>query len=553
MPALTATLPAEARESPGLSRRTALAAGLVALLVPLVFALYSGEVWEDYYITFRSSRHLAEGAGLVYQPGERVHTFTSPLGVLVPALGLRATGSDAGALWFLRLASAACLAATALLVTAHAREAGWKTPAWLLALGLGVIEAKIVAFSANGMETGLLVFFTALCWRELTRPRGPGWRPLLLAYAGLMWTRPDAFVVAGALTAASALFRTDAGPAAPSGAGWWRPVVQAMLLGGLLYAGWFFWAWWYYGSPVPQTILAKAALSPAGFSLARIAATPLQILTSITALDGTFTPIYAIGGGWPPDLMSAYALLARVGAFLWLLPFLPRSTRIASLAFLVGGVYLRQILTFPWYYGPWTFLGAMALAGGVQHGVNRLTQPLHRTLGRMAVLLVLLGGITLLGAQAFTARMQQELVEEAGRKNIGQWLRANAAASDTVFLEPIGYVGYFSRLRILDYPGLTSREVAGLIRGGKRKYAEVIDALQPTWVVLRPGEMTREFPDPMVLLQHYSVVRTWDQRAAIDALPILPGRHWLEFDAEFILLHRRTFGPATVPLVQPAR
>ncbi|MBI2497973.1 MAG: hypothetical protein HYV75_08715 [Opitutae bacterium] len=532
----------DAGPATGIPRRMTVLLFLAALLVPLLFALYSREVWEDYYITFRSSRHLVEGAGLVYQPGEKVHTFTSPLGVLVPALGLGITGSDAGALWFLRLVSAAGLAATALLVTAHAREQRWKSPAWLLALVLGVFEAKIVAFAANGMETGLLVFFTALCWRELTRVAGPRWRPLALAYAGLLWTRPDAFVVAGALTTAAGLFRSAGSDATPP-TGRWRSVFPAVLLGGLLYSAWFFWAWSYYGSPIPQTILAKAAISPEGLSLARIAAAPLQMLVNITAIDGTFTPIYAIGGGWPENLMAAFALLARLGAFLWLLPFLPPSTRLASLAFLIGGVYLRQILTFPWYYGPWTFLGAMALAGGVQHFASQLRKTSHQALCRGAVLLVVLSGAGLLGAQAYSARLQQELVEEAGRKQIGEWLRTNAQPGDRVFLEPAGYVGYFSGLRILDYPGLTSREVAGLVRAGRHRYAEVIEALQPDWVVLRPGEMAREFPDPLALLQNYSVVRTWNQRAAIDAVRILPGRHWLEFDAEFVLLRRRTFPP----------
>ncbi|HVJ81291.1 MAG TPA: hypothetical protein VNC50_09500, partial [Planctomycetia bacterium] len=58
---------------------------LLAAATPLAYVLYTGQVWEDYFITFRHSRNLAEGNGLVFQPGERVHGFTSPLGVLLPA------------------------------------------------------------------------------------------------------------------------------------------------------------------------------------------------------------------------------------------------------------------------------------------------------------------------------------------------------------------------------------------------------------------------------------------------------------------------------------
>ena len=56
------------------------------------------------------------------------------------------------------------------------------------------LDAKIVDFSINGMETGLLIFFLALAIHGLvvTGPRqmlrlGGGW-------AGLMWTRPDSCV-----------------------------------------------------------------------------------------------------------------------------------------------------------------------------------------------------------------------------------------------------------------------------------------------------------------------------------------------------------------------
>ena len=58
---------------------------VAAALSPLGYALYTDHIWEDFFITFRHSENLARGDGLVYQPGERVHGFTSPLGVLLPA------------------------------------------------------------------------------------------------------------------------------------------------------------------------------------------------------------------------------------------------------------------------------------------------------------------------------------------------------------------------------------------------------------------------------------------------------------------------------------
>src|SRR4051812_22009916 len=65
---------------------------VVASTLAVVYAIYTQHVWEDFFITFRHSRNLVEGRGLVFTPGERVHGFTSPLGVLLPALCYLATG-----------------------------------------------------------------------------------------------------------------------------------------------------------------------------------------------------------------------------------------------------------------------------------------------------------------------------------------------------------------------------------------------------------------------------------------------------------------------------
>src|SRR5690606_4055025 len=80
----------------------------LAFALPLLFALLTNHAWEDYYITLRSSRNLVEGHGLVFNPGERVHTFTSPLGVLVPALCTWVTGigNESAGLWVFRIFNA---------------------------------------------------------------------------------------------------------------------------------------------------------------------------------------------------------------------------------------------------------------------------------------------------------------------------------------------------------------------------------------------------------------------------------------------------------------
>ena len=93
----------------------------LACALPLVFAIYTQHAWEDYYITFRASRNLATGHGLVFNAGDRLQTFTSPIGTLLPALAsfLTGNGSDVAPLWLYRTLCipAFGLAATLLFAT----------------------------------------------------------------------------------------------------------------------------------------------------------------------------------------------------------------------------------------------------------------------------------------------------------------------------------------------------------------------------------------------------------------------------------------------------
>ena len=56
------------------------------------------------------------------------------------------------------------------------------------------VEFKSVAFSMNGQETGLMLFFLAWTLRSPSLGADFHWKSLGLAWAGLQWTRPDGCV-----------------------------------------------------------------------------------------------------------------------------------------------------------------------------------------------------------------------------------------------------------------------------------------------------------------------------------------------------------------------
>ncbi len=144
----------------------------IVLAVSLSFALYTNHAWEDFYITYRSSKNLATGNGLVFTPGERVHAFTSPLNVLVPAGLSYALGnrSDELVLWLYRLITIAAQAAAAVLLYQIAKAQRLRPLATLVLIGLFATNAKIVNFSVNGQEVGFMMFFLALALHALLTP-----------------------------------------------------------------------------------------------------------------------------------------------------------------------------------------------------------------------------------------------------------------------------------------------------------------------------------------------------------------------------------------------
>ncbi|HVU23236.1 MAG TPA: hypothetical protein VHE13_03860 [Opitutus sp.] len=502
--------------------------------IPVGFALFTDHAWEDYFITLRASRNLVEGHGLVFNPGERLHTFTSPLGVLIPALCTWIVGAhhEAAALWLFRLLNAVLLAATALLAWRRLDSLRVGSLGRFVFFGLVLADAKLTDFSINGMETAILVFFVLLLWREMESPAGPRVRALAIASAGLMWTRPDGCILGAAIILPHLFIRPRGAFLQPIP---WRPLIRGLLLGAVLYLPWFAWAWWYYGSPVPHTVVAKSPFA-GRFDLGHFLLTPWRTLTGQSLLIDLFLPSYWVFGGWPPLLVWFGRVLSGVAAFAWLVPRLPPSARRASLAVFLGMFYLCAIVLFPWYSPPWMVLAALAIALTVDAAARG--RPLA-SFTRVAAACGVIIQVSLLAGTAWQMRVQQRLVENGVRHAIGTWLHDHAAPDDTVFLEPLGYIGYYSQLKTYDYPGLSSPEVVAAIHSGARRFTEVIARLHPTWLVLRPGEVADPSAPENSALRAYRLVGDWNVRPQLDAIAFLPGRGWLEHDARFLVFHRQ--------------
>jgi hypothetical protein len=516
----------------------------VAIVVCLSFAAYTNHAWEDFFITFRASLNLITGHGLVYQPGERVHSFTSPLGTLLPALFAFGDGPsvETRALWLFRLTSVAALGCA--IGIAHREFLRSQVAPWAasVATSLWIFDPKIVDFSINGMETALLIFFVVLTWLALTQ--GAKLWPVALGFAGLQWTRPDGFVFFGALSLAWLCWGEK--PLAAQGQKSWQSITRAVALGVVIYLPWVLFAWLYYGSPIPHTIVAKQFHHPVAETIVGLVLYPLRLLGGHVAMHDIFMPAYFYFGGWPGELVWFARLLGSVAALSWLWPGVKPAGRTASFALFLGGFYLEYIPGSPWYFPGWQVLACIAWAylldalGRHAAQNERLKNILPRIL-RTAGLVLVAMQLTLLVAVAWQMRVQQSLIENNHRHKIGDWLQTHASPTDRVYLEPLGYIGFYSRLKMLDNPGLSSPEVVAARQAGQTSHGQIIQALRPEWLVLRPDQVrTVDESSPHLLSQEYRLAQVFDARAQLDAVRFLPGRGYLDFDARFIVYSRVT-------------
>jgi hypothetical protein len=219
----------------------------------------------------------------------------------------------------------------------------------------------------------------------------------------------------------------------------------------------------------------------------------------LKSLHYPFMPPYFHLGGWGKVSIYYSLPLAVVSALYWIFPFARRQTRAISFAAMIGHLYLSFIAPpWPWYVPSLTFLSiivismvALQLFDGIAKLKHKLSASFYHALTGAVYLffcLLPLAGFLLTSASAYQLRIQQEVIENGNRKQVGIWLKENARSNkDTVLLEPLGYIGFYSGLKMYDVPGLSSPEVVAVRRklgADMNHFSKMIPMLQPDWLVL---------------------------------------------------------------------
>jgi hypothetical protein len=509
---------------------------VLAVVARAAFWWWTGRTLEDALITLRHAENAARGLGLTHQPwNERpLHGFTSPISVLIPLLSewvVLGSGMIA-----LKVSSIIAGAISVILGGRLARHPAINLSNWatLFFLGYLALESHQVLFGMAGMEAQCIV---ALTLYGLLAFLSQSTLQMGLACGLALWGRPDGVILIGAM-GLSLLFL-----------GRWKQLAAVLVVAFACIAPWLIFTEIYYGSPVPNTVIAKnaawshwpATTNPVEWlgqfvSLVFHRALVLKVYLAPRVID-----VNVIRGARPQQLL--YFILAVVGCLRLARVPLARIVPIFILAF---GAYITVMLPFPhgWYLPMWLAVIALAFAAGTDMLIRwRGTGPTAR-LGQLLsggyLVLYVIGFIWTLPAE----RLLQTCIEDGVRVPTARWLAEHAAPEDEVSMECVGYLGYYSNCRTLDHPGLVSpRSVAILKEQPKadRNLHDLIHVARPRWIALRPPELEhleKKYPETRAAYQEQARFKA--DPACLDRMRrlLLLNDTGFIVDEEFIILRR---------------
>jgi len=411
------------------------------LITRIALALYMPFAAEDAYITFRFARNFASGNGLVFNPGEHVFGFSSPLWTLWLALGFKVGAPPVA---WARVTTLALEIVTLVVVTAMLRRGFGHRSAWCFAFFFA-LWPYFSGVSVSGMENQAMVALLAL------------------ASAGCAAKSP----LSGPALAALALMRPEGLVASAIVAGWarWRDRWIAIALIAIAVVALTL----YFGSPIPQSLVAKSRIygtpgpwagrhwwewiSP--FTLFRFP--QISDTGHLFLLTIVMAPSLWIGARtlWPERSQPVGAFVAG-GLAIWL------------------GYSLLGVVFFWWYLA--VPLAAFAALAAI--GFPKLSRgpALDISVG------LLIAGLWTVVPVLYLGRSQNESYSFA---NVSNFLQRRVQPGQKVFLEPIGMVGYGAPVRIIDEVGLVSPSVAARRMQGAGWYADVVRSERPDWLVVR--------------------------------------------------------------------
>lgn len=444
-------------------------------LIPVAIALFAVSArWlilrathsttEDFLITLRYADNLAGGRGFVYNSGEHVLGTTTPLYTLILSLAslVQLDATTVG-----KSLNILADGATVWLICRLGARLGHRRAGWVAGLLYAAASAPI-SVSIGGMETALVTCTGLVSIYAFIRKK-----PFHFAVssATLFLLRIDGLLLTAILALAWLFHRpTDRNQRGE------RLGLKHAALFAILIAPWVIFAFAYFGSPLPTSMLAKLAI----YARSRPGALPNL---------GDFRTQFVSG---PAQI--AVALLFLLGAILSLQELRPMRPVLLWLAVYYAAMLVSRVPAFGWYFLPPLPVYYLCAGNGLGFLVRSVAPRLSYRASVAAVVILAMPLTWHLRSITRDIASAQRLEDDV-RRPLGEWLANNAGPNDTIMLEPIGYIGYYSGLRVLDMTGLVSPQVIPCYSWDvPNPLAGIALSYHPDWLILRPDE--RKSLDP---------------------------------------------------------
>jgi hypothetical protein len=463
-------------------RWTALAVLSLAVLGAYLSWTNFWYAYDDAFITYRVAYNLASGHGFVYNVGERVLVTTAPLyGLVLGGLGWL-FGPDRIP-FFGAWLSATSFTLIALALYDYSRLHGQALAGWLAGYFFLTTPVILDVFGGEMLVLLALGLWAFVCYARGCRRTSV----VLLALATLV--RPDGVLAAVVLFAYDAL-RSRRVP--------WR---EGLLFGAVV-VPFALAAWIYYGSPLPMTLSSKIGQRESNLWLTFGRGMREWLTARLTqGVRGPRFQFFALDPG-----TFCFWLTVGVPALLfyrfWWLP-------LSWIALFLVCYWRLKVPFYHWYAAPALVALAMMAASGVGGAVALawLALPRMGTKPAAGAAIVLALAATGPGLPAAT-KGRWPIPGIAPYEEVGRWLQANTPADSSVAYYEIGYLGYYSRRRIIDPMGLLDPAIVPHV--ARRDFLWPYEHYRPTYILeLASVTLMHPFKAQPWFSQEYRFVRTF--------------------------------------------
>lgn len=449
---------------------------LLTIIIRGVIFYFIPHTYEDAFITFKYSENLASGNGLVYNLGERVYGTTTPFFAIILASFKYFGVSSIISSLIINLISESI---TSLIVYKYLKDYSLGIASFFISL-LFVFSPSNISWSIQGMETAFFGMLIATSFYNLYKKNYQ--LALLFAFLSAI-TRIDGLSVVLVIILFTMLEKK-------------LFAFRILIMPLLLFVAWLIFLQIYFGSFLPNSMLAKLILY-SGHS------------TSIFPNASVIFSKFFFSGYYSSSIIT---ILFIIGSFVVI------RTQIRFLPMIIWfyiyyiALIVSKTLIHGWYLVPPLFVFITVSGVGILFLFNILLSTLPKYDNHLRIALFV--SIILFSAMALMLKLDQmksELnYEEAVRKPIGNYLRNNTPQNSTVFLEPIGIIGYFSNRYIFDDAALISPlflEINRLPYNAISVYKK-IDLVKADYVILRDKYLD-EFYSSTNLLKDYKLIKTF--------------------------------------------